>query len=99
MPELINPSEEAVFECDRCGACCRHLNLFGSAYVWLDRGDGVCRNFDLETNLCKIYENRPLICNIKEGYKRFFSSISYDQYIAMTLEGCAKLKQIEKKET
>lgn len=90
--------ERTVFMCDRCGSCCRHLNLFGPSYAWLDRGDGVCRNLDPETNLCLIYNNRPLICNVKEGYKSFFSDISYERYIAMTMQGCLKLKQIDRDE-
>lgn len=94
-----NPiSEIAVFECDRCGACCRHLKLFGQAYASLDRGDGICRHLDPENNLCRIYENRPLICNVREGYKVFFSDMPYDEYIAMTVQGCEKLKALLKQE-
>lgn len=82
------------FQCDKCGACCRLLNLFGPAYSSLDRGDGVCKYLDLDTNLCKIYETRPIICNVEQGYKEFFSSIPYEEYINKTMDGCKKLKFI-----
>lgn len=46
-----------MFECDKCGECCRHLKDI-LIYAELDRGDGICRY--LKGNLCSIYEERPL---------------------------------------
>lgn len=31
-----------MFECDKCGECCRHLKGI-SIYAELDRGDGICK--------------------------------------------------------
>ena len=86
------------FECDRCGACCRHLMSFGAAYTFLDRGDGICKYLNLNNNLCTIYENRPILCNVKEGYKKFFNDMPYEEYISRTIQGCKKLKDIQDKE-
>ena len=66
-------------------------------YSDLNDGSGCCRYFNHETNLCNIYESRPLKCRVEEGYKEFFSSMTYDDYIARTQEGCALLKQKFKK--
>lgn len=81
-----------MFYCNMCGECCRHLNL-SSIYADLDRGDGVCKY--LVGNLCSIYEVRPLICNVDEGYHAFFAeSMSKDEYYKLTYEACDKLKHI-----
>jgi len=85
------------FICDRCGLCCRALNQFGSLYSDLDDGSGCCRYLDKKSNLCSIYDNRPLKCRIEEGYKTYFSEIPYKQYIEQTIKGCNKLKEQSKK--
>ena len=81
------------FICDRCGACCRSLRLFGDFYAELDDGTGCCRYLDQRTNLCTIYLNRPLKCRINEGWKFFFSELSYEEYIEKTKQGCKFLKE------
>lgn len=60
-----------MFECDKCGECCRHLKGI-SIYAELDRGDGICKY--LKGNLCSIYEDRPLFCRIDDCYEQFFKS-------------------------
>ncbi len=81
------------FQCDKCGLCCQHLELFGEIYSELDDGTGVCRYFDKETNLCKIYLHRPIICRVEEGYEVYFKDIPYKEYIKVTKESCNRLKQ------
>lgn len=82
-----------MFECDKCGWCCRNLNK-SEIYAQLDRGDGVCRY--LSGNLCSIYENRPLICRIDESYESFFSKeMSRDEFYLLNKLACMKLKKEE----
>ena len=82
-----------MFECDRCGCCCRNLDK-NSLYAQLDRGDGVC--IYLEGNLCSIYNDRPLICRIDDCYDRFFSRVmSKEDYYRANHEACEKLKEVE----
>lgn len=38
-----------MFDCSRCGACCRVIG---------------CSCYDSETKLCKIYDERPSICRV-----------------------------------
>lgn len=86
-----------MFQCTKCGYCCRSLKgiqLFQS----LDRGDGTCKYLDDESNLCKIYETRPLLCRVDESYSVFFSTLmSRNDYEALNYKACADLqKRFEK---
>lgn len=83
-----------MFQCDKCGACCRHLDL-SPLYAELDRGDGVCRY--LSGNLCSIYPSRPLLCRVDACYEKFFKEVMpIDVYYQKNYEACNKLKQLEK---
>lgn len=80
-----------MFQCDRCGACCRNLNL-SPLYKELDRGDGVCRY--LVGNLCSIYETRPLQCRIDESFHTVFVKfMSKEEYYRLNYNACDKLKK------
>lgn len=79
-----------MFQCDKCGECCRHLDL-SPIYHSLDRGDGVCKY--LNGNLCTIYENRPLLCRVDESYEAYFKdSITKSDYYRLNYENCNKIK-------
>ena len=79
-----------MFPCDRCGECCRNLQL-SELYSELDRGDGVCRY--LVGNLCSIYSSRPLLCRIDESYDYFFkNSMTREEFYRANLQVCSKLK-------
>lgn len=54
------------FNCDKCGLCCRSLKKFGELYADLDDGSGVCKFFDKTSNLCTIYDMRPLKCRVED---------------------------------
>lgn len=83
--------EIAMFNCDKCGQCCRHINL-SEIYKDLDRGDGICKY--LHGNLCSIYENRPLKCRIDECYEKYFAdSISKNEFYEMNRSVCEFLKK------
>ena len=64
------------FPCDACGKCCRHVNL-SEQTSYLDRGYGICHYFNESTNLCSIYETRPLVCRVEDYYKIYLTHI-YD---------------------
>lgn len=82
-----------MFNCDKCGLCCK--NIGGSPiYSWLDRGDGICRHFDDASKLCRIYANRPILCNIDQSYERFFQNkMSREAFYALNMAACEALKQ------
>ena len=81
------------FSCDRCGLCCQSVGT-SEAYRDLDRGDGVCRYYDDETHLCRIYMERPLRCNVGAYYETFLRKrMSRDVYDHMNTEACRQLKR------
>ncbi len=85
-----------MFQCDCCGCCCMQLSL-SELYSDLDRGDGVCKYFNLDTKLCSIYEKRPIKCNIDQTYHLFFeSTMSKEQFYELNYVACAELKRRSK---
>lgn len=86
MQEKLN-----YFPCTACGKCCRKVYL-SEKTSYLDRGDGICRHFNEQTNLCNIYENRPVVCRVEEYYKKNLSHIySWEEFVQINLEICKKL--------
>lgn len=80
------------FECDCCGECCRNIRLSGIANE-LDRGDGVCKY--LKDNLCSIYTERPIICNVDRYYDKYLiGKISREEFHKLNKKACEKLKKI-----
>lgn len=82
-----------MFECDKCGCCCRHLDK-SELYKELDRGDGICRY--LEGNICSFYETRPILCQIDLSYDLYFRQyLDREQYYRLNKAACQKLKKEE----
>ena len=80
-----------TFPCTRCGLCCQHiqhvpqLNEFHS-------GDGVCRHY-INGEGCSIYEQRPMVCRIDEGYQQFFSEqFTLTEFYQKNAEVCNQLQ-------
>lgn len=60
--------------------------------TYLDRGDGVCRHFDEQTNLCGIYAEKPLVCRVEDYYKTHLSHIyEWNEFVKLNLDICQKL--------
>ena len=80
-----------MFECDKCGQCCRNLRN-NPIYDELHNGDGICKF--LNGNICSIYETRPLVCRVDESYIVFFQEqMSYEEYIQFNYDCCKILKR------
>lgn len=80
------------FPCLKCGACCRKI---GNIYPELEGPDGSCIYLSSD-NLCTIYPDRPLLCNIDKFYEKFLKNkISREEYYRMNLEACKKLQEEE----
>ena len=98
------------FPCNGCGGCCRKIALAVAfakqagfpdevchfPYTWDEQG--VCEMLT-PGNRCKVYERRPLLCNVKEMYKyveEYFKnnnkSIDYDTYIEYNTQACKLLR-------
>ncbi|MFZ7307001.1 YkgJ family cysteine cluster protein [Avibacterium avium] len=71
----------------------RRVNL-SEQTRFLDRGDGVCHHFNERTNLCSIYQNRPLVCRVKDYYLAHLSNqYSWEEFVRLNIEVCEILKK------
>ena len=84
-------SEPRIFPRTRCGACCRNLGT-STLFFELDRGDGICRNLDLNTNLCRIYETRPKICRVSDMFSAVQDQLTWTEYVTLNQQACRKLQ-------
>ena len=81
-----------IFPCDKCGLCCKHIELIPQLKEY-DSGNGRCIHLT-DNNLCGIYDNRPDICNVSRMFDLVFChQMSKDEYIEMNMTGCRKLKE------
>ena len=79
------------FPCISCGLCCRFSKCV-SELQSLQNEKQVCCNFDVKTNKCRIYQSRPLICNIDEMYNQKYShQMTKKEFYLANLEICYKL--------
>ncbi|MES1954166.1 hypothetical protein SAHY_06278 [Salinisphaera hydrothermalis EPR70] len=80
-----------TFPCTRCGLCCHKLGN-SDALAELDRGDGVCIYYEPSIG-CTVYDERPLVCRIDEGYDAFASDLmSLQRYYRHNAEVCNQLQ-------
>ena len=78
-----------------CGACCMNLKRLYGIYDKLDRGDGVCKNFDEESKRCLIYNTRPDICRVEWVYTSFKHDLCYEEYLKQTVVACSYLRMLK----
>ena len=84
-----------MFYCDCCGLCCMNLSK-SEIYSDLDRGDGICKYFDMDSKLCTIYEERPEKCNVYKMYNNFFIyKMTIEEYYRLNYKACNELKNKE----
>ena len=82
-----------MFDCTKCGACCRHIAGVLPDFDLDD--DGICR-YLTKDNLCRIYDNRPFICNVDRIYNDLFEgSIDRKEFYKTTKEACKILQAQE----
>lgn len=80
------------FPCDQCGICCRAAGSI-EELKHFDRGDGACINLD-DDNSCKIYDDRPEICNTRAVYHKEYSKYwTWEEYCAFGEKVCNQLKE------
>lgn len=71
------------------------MNLkLSELYSDLDRGDGICKYFDITSKLCSIYINRPDKCNVDKIYENVYKDTFYlEEYYELNYEACKRLKK------
>ena len=82
-----------MFPCECCGACCKSIaGIFFAKNMVLP--NGVCKFFDEDKNLCKIYSTRPIFCNVDAFYEKFLSEkISRQKFYDQVKNACKKLRE------
>lgn len=81
------------FPCTACGLCCKRVG-FSPQTAWLNRGDGICRHYDEVTKRCTIYEDRPLVCRVKDYYRLHLAEqITWNEFVEKNLEICKKFQE------
>ena len=84
------------FDCDCCGVCCKSIRRSYFYTEELDRGDGVCKHLTAD-NLCAIYAERPIFCNIDAYYDKFLSKrMSREEFYELNRAACRRLKNPDK---
>ena len=81
-----------MFPCEQCGCCCRMVGKVSFArYLALD--DGTCKHLDKETNLCKIYSERPYFCRVDELYENEVSEyMTREKFYALNKKICKQFQ-------
>ncbi|MCX7694305.1 MAG: YkgJ family cysteine cluster protein [Caloramator sp.] len=71
------------------------MNLkLNSIYEDLDRGDGICKYFDIDSRQCTIYDKRPIKCNIDLFYELYLKDdMDIEEYYRLNYLVCEKLKE------
>ena len=81
-----------MFPCERCGCCCRRIGeVFFARHM--AKPDGVCKYLDEATNLCTIYNERPIFCRVDELYEKNLSDkMSRADFYHINKEVCKKFQ-------
>lgn len=83
------------FKCDQCGICCRNIGEIEELSSF-HNGDGICKHL-LPNNLCSIYAERPVWCNVDLYYDRFLATeMTREEWYALNEKACAGLKVFPK---
>ncbi|WOB84892.1 MULTISPECIES: YkgJ family cysteine cluster protein [unclassified Providencia] len=79
---------EYSFPCDKCGACCRHVDR-AEETQFLDRGDGICKHYNETNLLCTIYHERPDICRVDKQYALNYANLyTWDEFVELNRVAC-----------
>lgn len=87
----IHDSRSNMFpcECDKA-VCCRSVGHIPE----LISVNGVCDQLDTQTNRCKIYDARPLICRVDDYYlEHLTSEMSLDEWYEQNMNACKELNE------
>lgn len=85
-----------MFHCTQCGECCRQVGMT----IWgksMALPNGICKWLDDSTNLCTIYQQRPLICNVDAFYEENYAMVmSREEFYALNRAECLKLQSMHR---
>ena len=60
----------------------------------MDGGAGICKYLNQESNLCEIYNTRPVFCNVDAMYDLLFkdkSSMTREEFYELNYKACEEI--------
>lgn len=82
------------FICDKCGECCKHIDLVpGLSHLQDENNPGICKH--LKNDLCEIYDNRPDLCNRFFMYDLYKDSMSEENFVDVFCHFCNIFKNMK----
>ena len=83
-----------MFNCEQCGCCCRNIGkVFWAKSMALS--NGICKYLNQETNLCIIYKDRPIFCNVDAFYEKYLkNNMPINEFYAKNKSECKKLQAL-----
>lgn len=88
------------FNCTKCGLCCKKVpdRILEANNLPKAKGGG-CGHLK-EDKTCAIYETRPIMCRVDEGYDHyFFNQMSKKEWYELNERACKKLQDEDEAET
>lgn len=89
-------NETMNFPCTHCGICCKNISNIAELKEF-DKGNGICKYLNLQSNACEIYDTRPEICRVdvmfEKNYRKFFGK---SEFYALNISACEALQAINK---
>lgn len=85
-----------TFPCTMCGCCCKRIGLLieqGIDFPFKAREDGACEMLT-EDNKCKVYDNRPTLCNIDALAKLLHQDKK--SFYRQNIKACNKMMENDK---
>lgn len=83
-----------MFKCEQCGCCCRNIGKAPWA-VHMALPSGACKYLNQENNLCSIYKDRPLYCNVDAYYTKYLSKeMTREEFYAVNKKECKRLQSL-----
>lgn len=85
-----------MFPCTGCGLCCQHISGIPELSDF-DDGSGVCRHYDYVHKQCRIYDQRPDICNVEKMFGRtYYQMMSKEAFYRENAKVCNQLQETYK---
>lgn len=79
--------------CTRCGECCRHISGIEELKDF-DSENGVCKFLD--GNICRIFDNRPIVCNAERFYsERLSDKLTKDDFFELVVRYCQYFQNVK----
>jgi Fe-S-cluster containining protein len=82
---ISEKKNELVFPCTSCGLCCMTIGLINEnqlnkiKFPYKAKENNWCEMLD-ENKKCKVYNNRPDVCNIEKNYEKYKNKKTKKEY-------------------